>query len=396
MPRDLVVLSLAQFTWGIGEGMFIYFQPLNLQQWGAEPIQIGMILSLMGIAMAVAQVPAGFLSDRVGSRPVMRSAWVLGCIATVLMALAGTLPVFVAGLMVYSVTSFVSAPMNSYIASMRGRWSVERAVTISSAAFHLGTVAGPLLGGWFGQVYGLQSVFRVSAVIFLFSTLIVFQARRPVEQETQAVSAAQPRLLANPRFLSLLVMLFFTMFALQLPQPLTSIYLENQRGVNVQQIGQIGSVASLSNAAVMLALGGLRAPVGMLTGQVMVGLFALLMWQGTGMPFYYLGYFFLGGFRLCRSMALAYARSMINIRETGLAFGMVETATATSVILAPAAAGILYQRGPQWMYIASLAAIGVMLVLNIQRLLVQRRAAGAVETNRPDKEQWTIWRENGT
>lgn len=144
VPRDLLLMGLSLFTWGVGEGMFIYFQPLYLQKWGANPVEIGAILSMMGIAMAVAQAPAGYLSDRVGSRPVMWASWVLGTIAAGLMALAGSLPLFVTGLLTYGLTSFVVAPMNSYITSVRGGWSVERALTIVSSMFHLGAVAGPL------------------------------------------------------------------------------------------------------------------------------------------------------------------------------------------------------------------------------------------------------------
>jgi MFS family permease len=155
MPRDLLIMSLSLFTWGVGEGMFLYFQPLYLQKWGANPVEIGAIFSLMGIAMAVAQAPAGYLADRVGSRPVMWASWVLGTISAGMMALAGTLPIFVIGMLVYGLTSFVIAPMNSYITSVRGRWSVERSLTVVSATFHLGAVAGPLLGGIIGESFGL-------------------------------------------------------------------------------------------------------------------------------------------------------------------------------------------------------------------------------------------------
>ena len=53
-PRDLLIVASALFLWGIGEGMFSYFQPLYLKEWGADPILIGGILSAMGIWMTVA------------------------------------------------------------------------------------------------------------------------------------------------------------------------------------------------------------------------------------------------------------------------------------------------------------------------------------------------------
>lgn len=376
LPRDLAVVAAALFTWGIGEGMFIYFQPLYLQRWGANPVQIGAILGMVGVAMAVAQAPAGLLSDRIGARPVMVAAWVIGLLATLVMALAGSLVVFVAGLMLYSFTSFVNVPMGSYIASMRGQWSVERAVTSVTAMFALGTVAGPMVGGLIGESLGLQNVYRVATGIFIISTAIIFLTRRaPVEEHSGARSSLF-RLASNRRFVGLLAMLFLTMLAIYLPQPLTVIYLKNQHGFSVQTIGALGSAGSLGNALILLTLGGLAAPAGMLAGMVLMGLFALLMWQGTGLPSFFLGYFLIGGYRLCRMMALAAVRSLVKGGDTGLAFGLLETGNALSVIAAPLAAGFLYAQNPQYIYIASLAAIAVMLLVNFAFFPGRRRPAG--------------------
>lgn len=41
MSRDLLLVAFSLFIWGIGEGMFTYFQPIYLQQWGADPLQLG-------------------------------------------------------------------------------------------------------------------------------------------------------------------------------------------------------------------------------------------------------------------------------------------------------------------------------------------------------------------
>jgi MFS family permease len=366
MTRDLLLMAIALFTWGVGEGMFLIFQPIYLQQWGADPLQIGGILGAMGIAMTVAQAPAGYLSDRVGSRPIMWASWILGTIAAGMMALAGTLTLFVIGLMTYGLTSFVVAPMNSYITSVRGKWSVERSLTVVSAMFHLGAVAGPLIGGIIAEAAGLQTVYRISTGIFLVSTLIVLMARRPpVEDETADLQIQRPNLLRNPRFVGLLVLIFLTMLTLYLPQPLTPNYLQNEQGFSLRTIGQLGSIGSFGNAALMLSLGHLSAPVGFLAGQAFLGLFALFMWQGQGTVPFFIGYFFIGGYRLSRSMALAYARSLVKSSEVGFAFGLVETGNAISAIVAPPLAGYLYTRSPELVYIVTVVAVIVMIVVNL-------------------------------
>jgi MFS family permease len=364
IPRDLAVVAIALFIWGLGEGLFIYFLPLALQRWDTDPVQIGAVLSMIGVAMAVVQVPAGYLSDRYGTRPLIRAAWILGIASALIMAVAQTLPVFVAGLMVSGVTSFVVAPLNSYVTSKRGSWSVQRAVTFISASMQLGAIAGPMLGGWIGETTGLSNVFRYSAGLFLASTLVMFHARRPESQDQQETAVHIVSPLANPRFFGLLVIVFFTIFALNLPLQLTSIYLQEVHQLSIQQIGMTGTIASIGNSVIMFSLGSLRAPSGMLVGQLLVAGFSLLMWRGQSAAAFFTGYLFAGGYRLYRSMALAFARPLVKAGDIGLAYGLVETGNALAVILAPLAAGFLYNYKPEAVYTASLVAIGITIVLN--------------------------------
>jgi len=364
LPRDLSIVCNSLFAWGVGEGMFQIFQPIYLEKWGANPIEIGAILGGMGIAMALAQAPAGFLADRVGSRPVMLASWVLGTFAATLMALANSLGLFIAGMLTYGLTSFVVAPMNSYITSVRGNLSVERSLTISMAVSFLGAFIGAIAGGAIGDAFGLKVVYSFSAVIFLISTLVVFSTRNAPVEEHNELHASQPNLLHNPRFIGLLALILLTMFALYLPQPLTANYLQTWRGFSYQTIGLMSAISNLGNAALMLGFGFLSGPTGFIVGQTLVGAFAFLMWRSEHVFFFGLGYFCLGGYRLSRSMVLAYSRSLVKPGEVGFAFGLVETGNAIATILAPVVAGLLYSQDPTSIFTVSLAAIGIVLIIN--------------------------------
>ena len=83
MNRNLVFIALALFTWGMGESMFINFQPIYLAQLGSDPQQIGLILGAVGLTMAVTHMPAGHLADRIGRRPLLVAAWSIGFAAAV-------------------------------------------------------------------------------------------------------------------------------------------------------------------------------------------------------------------------------------------------------------------------------------------------------------------------
>jgi DHA1 family multidrug resistance protein-like MFS transporter len=366
IPRDLAVIAIAMFIWGLGEGLFIFFYPLSLQHWGLNPVQIGVVLSLIGVIMAVVQVPAGYLSDRFGSRPLIRVASILGVLCALVMGFSQSRPVFVAGLMAYSLTSFIVAPLNSYITSVRGSWSVQRALTFVSAFMMAGGIAGPILGGWIAETAGFSIVFRYSAGLFLISTVVIFFAKHPVMQDQQTPPVhrlVSP--LANPRFIGLLVIIFFTIFALNIPTQLASLYLQNVQHLSIQQIGMTGTIASIGTAVLMFSLGNLGAHAGMLAGQLVVAAFSLIMWRGQNVAVFFAGYLFAGGSRLYRSMSLAFARPLVKARDIGLAYGMVETGNALAIILAPLGAGFLYTYKPEAVFTVGLVAIAITILLNL-------------------------------
>jgi MFS family permease len=265
-------------------------------------------------------------------------------------------------MLVYGLTSFVVAPMNTYLASVRGNWSVERALTVPSAAYNLGMVIGPILGGIVAEAAGIRRIYAIAAGLFILSSFVILFARREPNDAHNETTASRPNLLRNTRFISLLGLISLTTFALYIPIPFTPNFLQNEGGLSLRTIGQLGSVGSLGNTLVVLVLGSLKAPAGFLAGQVLMGLFAFIMWQGTSAPWYALGFFFVGGFRLTRAMALAYARYFIRSSETGFAFGLIETANGVAIILAPLLAGALYAANPRSMYFVSLGLI-VLLVM---------------------------------
>jgi len=352
------------FTWGVGEGMFLYFQPIYLQQLGADPVRIGAILGGFGLMMTISHMPAGYLADRLGRRPVMQAAWVLGVLATWIMALAGSLPIFVSGLLLYGVTMFVLSPLYSYVTAARGKLSVGRALTLISAAFNLGVVIGPVLGGYIGEVAGLRQTYFIAGWIFIVSTIVIFLIRpQPVDTPTPEMRGNA--WLLNQRAFAYLGIVFLAMFATYLPQPLSPNFLQNQRNLSLGQIGQLYSMSSIGVVVLNLALGQLPARVGFMLGQAAVGLFALLLWQGSGLPWYLIGYFLLGGYKTARSLATAQMQEFVHSAKMGLSYGLTETVSSTAMILSPILAGYLYDLNPTWMYSVGVALVSVSILVNL-------------------------------
>ena len=364
MSFSFVVIGFSLFTWGIGEGMFLYFVPLYLQQLGAAPLMIGTVYSAFGFAMLLAHIPAGYLSDKLGRRPLIRAAWIMGLIATWVMALGPSLEIFIAGFVLYGVTGFVSSPLFSYVTAARGKLTAGRAMTLTSAMYNLGAVLGPVSGGWIGEQFGIRTIFTYAAIIFVVSTALVMFLK-PQSRDLQDDENTTRKLLTNTRFLSYLGMIFLVMFALYLPQTLTPNFLQNQRGITLGQMGTIGSLGNLGNVVFNLVLGHFSTGLGFALGQVCVALFAFLIWKGTGQPWYMLAYFLMGGFRAARMLAMAQVRLIIHQSQMGLAYGMTEAGNSIAMILSPLLAGYLYDQDPASIYPLSLLLITIGIIISL-------------------------------
>jgi hypothetical protein len=123
-------------------------------------------------------------------------------------------------------------------------------------------------------------------------------------------------------------------------------------------------VDSLGVVILNLGLGQLTARLGFILGQVAVAMFTLLLWQGTGMAWYMIGYFLLAGFRVIRPLTSAQVRELIHGSQMGLAYGITETISAIPVIIAPPLAGVLYSADPVLVYPVSFVLILFGIVLS--------------------------------
>lgn len=372
MNRSLVWLGAALFFWGVGEGMFLLFQPIYLQKLGADPIQIGVILGAFGAVLTLAHIPAGHLSDRIGRRPLLITAWFIGIVATLAMALASHLTFFVIGVLLYGLTAFVASPLDSYVTAARGSWSVARTITFVSMMFNAGGALGPVMGGWIGDHYGLRYVYFISAAVFVISTiLILFISPQPRDQHDP--ENPPKSLLANRSYLGFLAIYFIVAFAAYLPQPFTPNFLNNQRYLSLSVIGQLGSIGYLGNAVLNFLLGQLEARTGFVLGQLGVAAFAVLLWRGTGLGWFALGFFLLGGFRALRGLGVAQVRPFVHESQMGLAYGVAETVGSATVLLAPPLAGYLYSQDPTLMYPVGLVLIGLAIIASVTFIPRSRR-----------------------
>lgn len=364
MNRNLFFVASALFLWGFGEGMFFNFVPIYLDlQFLLSKYEIGLILGVFGFFMAITHIPAGRLADRIGRRPLLVGAWLLGLGSTLIMGFAQALPLFLVGLFAYGLTAFVSSPLASYVTAARGKWPVGTVLSLTTATFGMGMVLGPVTGGWIGDHYSMRMSFYVAAVVFVFSNLfMVLIEKQPIDHHDP--DAPPPKLRSNKKFITLIGVLAFAIFSMYLAQPLTPIFLKTVRGLSLSQTGLIFTAGALGNSLLALAFSRANPRGGFLFAQVFVISYALFIWKGTTLPVFALGYFLLGGFRAGRPMAMAQARELVHDSQMGITYGIMETVSAVIFIVTPPIAGYLFERDPMILYPLAIGLIVVSIVVS--------------------------------
>jgi MFS family permease len=357
LNRSLLFVAVALLLWGFGEGMFFNFVPIYLdRQFKLSEYEIGLVLGAFGFSMAITHIPAGRLADRMGRRPLLVAAWVLGLASTFIMGSALALPLFLIGLFGYGLTAFVASPLSSYVTAARGNWPIGTVLSLTTATFGLGMTLGPVTGGWIGDNYSMRTSFFVAAGTFLLSTIfLLFIERQPIDRHDP--EAPPPNLSSNRRFLVLMGVIAFGIFAMYLAQPLTPNFLEGVRGLSLSEAGIIFTAGALGNSVMAILLSRAHPRRGFLFAQALVILFALFIWKGTSLPIYVLAFFLLGGFRAGRPMALAQARELVHDSQMGVTYGIMETISAVIFILTPPLAGVLFEYDPTIVYPISIGLL---------------------------------------
>ncbi len=148
----LVVIFLTVFIDLIGFGIIIPLSPFLARQFHASPVQVGLLLSIYSIMQFLFSPFWGSLSDRIGRRPVILVSLLGGCAAYTLFAFGSELWVLFVARGLAGVFGGNISTAHAYIADVTTEKDRSKGMGLLGAAFGLGFIFGPILGGLLGYV----------------------------------------------------------------------------------------------------------------------------------------------------------------------------------------------------------------------------------------------------
>lgn len=361
MKRDLKTLTISLSIWGLGESLFLFFQPIYLQQLGADALEIGTILAIMGFTLGLAQIATGYLSDHIGVKFILRVSWVMGTVATAMMAFAPNLSFYIFGMLIYALTGAVTAPMNSYISSIRGNLSIGQALSIPAGGFNLGSIFGPLLGGVISQLVGLRAIYWLAFGFFVISSILAFFLNEkevfPHEEKEFVQKPWQ-----NQSFILFLGLIFLLIFSSYLPIPLTPNFLFNIQNIPLSTLGILGALSSLGYILLAFFAAKNKPEKNLMISILLMLLFCSFIFFGKSILIFSFAFLFASGYRFLRSMVMAYSHQLVHRKHLGIAYGLIESIAGIAITLAPLLAGFIFSKEAGWLYIISIFCLIVSLI----------------------------------
>ncbi|MBI5960255.1 MAG: MFS transporter [Chloroflexi bacterium] len=383
LGRDTRWVLWSYMLWGIGEGLWMFIQPLYVKSLGATPSQTGFVIGMWGLARLLFILPAGLLGDHLPARRLMLPGWALGLLGVLIIALAPDWRWAAPGFLVYGMSSIAIPISNLYLSqairhdpTRRPDLPIQTSLTMLWASYAAGIVITPSIGGWLGDQMGLRAVFLISIPWFVLSTFAIFRTQSyPAPERPEHGSDYRGQFLQKNVIVAFAI-LTLGFVAVLVGQTLASQFLEEVYHFSRTSIGVFGSLTALGTMITSVVLGRLSAWRGFYACLGLAGIsFALLLITGSA-PVVVIATFLLGAYYTTRPFATSVISQYVAEHQRGMAFALVDTLAGLGAVIGMNLSGVLYDQQPRWPLWAGIIGIAVGVLLGV--LLLRPRNAQSI------------------
>ena len=267
MRLPVVFILITVMIDAMGIGLILPVMPaLILEVEGGSLARAALWGGVLSTGFAVMQFlfgpTVGSLSDRYGRRPVLLVSLAVMALDYLVMAVAGTIWLLLAGRLVGGITAATQSTAMAFMADISKPEDKAANFGLIGAAFGVGFVLGPLIGGLLAE-WGTRAPFYAAAVLasanavfgwFVMPETVTERTRRPLDWRRANPMGAFRHLSALPGLRPLLTLSFVYGVAFFVYPAIWAYFGQARFGWSPQVIGLSLAIYGISSAAVQAGL----------------------------------------------------------------------------------------------------------------------------------------------
>src|SRR5258707_1669217 len=171
----LIIIFITVFIDLIGFGMVIPVLPYyaNTAPFNATPRDIGFLVATYSLMQFFFSPVLGRLSDRYGRRPILFISLLGSAVGYFVIGFSNTLLLVFVGRIVGGITGGNISTAQAYIADVTSKENRAKGMGLFGAAFGLGFIFGPAIGGILSQ-WGIHLPFFFAAALCFANAVLLF------------------------------------------------------------------------------------------------------------------------------------------------------------------------------------------------------------------------------
>ncbi len=287
----LAIIFITVFIDLVGFGIVLPLLPYYAESYGATALMVGLLSTSYSFMQFVFTPMWGRLSDRFGRRPLILLSLTGSCLGFLVFGLARNLLFLFIGRMIAGIAGAIIPTTNAYIADVTTPENRAKGMGLIGAAFGLGFILGPAIGGLLAPYGYDKPALLASAMAGLNLVFAYFKLPESLTDEIRKRARKRSfnlqtliEALRHPRIGLLLVMYFVITFAFSNMEATFGLLNEHLYGLNARQTGYL---FTLIGVLISLMQGVLVGRLVKMWGEsrcIVVGTFTMIFGLGL-MPF---------------------------------------------------------------------------------------------------------------
>ena len=240
----LIIVFVTVFIDLLGFGIIIPLLPFYAETFGATAFTVGMLATSFSLMQFIFAPIWGRVSDRVGRRPIILLGLLGSCVSYLAFAMAGTLAGLFAARIFAGIAGANIPTAQAVVADLTTPENRAKGMGMVGAAFGLGFIFGPAIGGFLSRYgYAMPAFFAsaLSLANFVAAWFLLPETLKPEHRAIERVGRmdALRTALARPHLPLLLLIGFLVVAAFSAFESTFALFAERTYAFHASTIGYV-------------------------------------------------------------------------------------------------------------------------------------------------------------